>query len=600
MGLAGELKTIGLAEVFQNLAFNSLTGTLLLKEGERKAQVCLEDGRIRAVKSAELDLDYCEIARRAGAAPDDVLDKAASTGRRRTLKAFLRATGSFDEAAFDAAVASEVEESILPLFGWAGSFTFEEGEVKARVFGKELLECNVSLDPQGVAMEAARRSDEWETVKRYVPDPKEILLWTGVWPEEGVEPQIHELVSLFDGVRDLAAVVKASKLRKYEVFKSVGQLVESGIMAVAQPEWLRDLAAQAKAAGDINMAISRLEIALGLDAGDMESRRELVKLYERAGRPEASAKAQLELAEAQAERGDMESALESFERAAVMSPKDLDILERIFELRESVGEPTQWVKAGRRLAEALTRQELFEDALPLYERLLQSGEQSVALQESLAECLFQSGDVAKAADRLLRLADRSRKRGDFETTLAYCRRILEADPKCTAAKERIAAIESGRARRKHRWKRVRLLVILGSTLIGLLAWQGLREWSAQSTLHRAASEISVSLARNNTDRTRVDAMLLYAEVKRQHPYTRAAGQAKETLSALLDAELALINASIEVGAKASTTAEVEFSFGRARKLLHMLQEVPFPDQLAANWETERERLSKRIAAQLDR
>jgi hypothetical protein len=32
----------------------------------------------------------------------------------------------------------------------------------------------------------------------------------------------------------------------------------------------------------------------------------------------------------------------------------------------------------------------------------------------------------------------------------------------------------------------------------------------------------------------------------------------------------------------------------------MLQEVPFPDELAANWETERERLTRRIAAQLDR
>ena len=50
MGFAGELTTIGLSEVFQNVAFNRLTGVLTVTERGRRAAVYLDDGMIRAFK----------------------------------------------------------------------------------------------------------------------------------------------------------------------------------------------------------------------------------------------------------------------------------------------------------------------------------------------------------------------------------------------------------------------------------------------------------------------------------------------------------------------------------------------------------------------
>ena len=50
MGFAGELTTIGLSEVFQNVAFNRLTGVLTVSERDRRASVYLEDGTIRAFR----------------------------------------------------------------------------------------------------------------------------------------------------------------------------------------------------------------------------------------------------------------------------------------------------------------------------------------------------------------------------------------------------------------------------------------------------------------------------------------------------------------------------------------------------------------------
>ena len=87
MGVAGELSTIGLAEVFQNLGFNHLTGTLTLTHGDRKAFLLFEDGRIKAIGYPDRKIDYADAVRRAGLATDELIEKATSVKRRRTLKA---------------------------------------------------------------------------------------------------------------------------------------------------------------------------------------------------------------------------------------------------------------------------------------------------------------------------------------------------------------------------------------------------------------------------------------------------------------------------------------------------------------------------------
>ena len=170
MDLQGKLTTLGLAEVFQNLSFSHHTGTLTLKQNDKRAFLAFENGRIRATKLEGKEIDYVDVARRAEIAAEEVLEKASGSNRRRTLKAYLLGCGALDEVRFDAAVADAATEQVLPLFGWkAASFQFEEGPLRERLFDREQLGCAIDLDPMAVAMEAARRHDEWETIQEYVP-----------------------------------------------------------------------------------------------------------------------------------------------------------------------------------------------------------------------------------------------------------------------------------------------------------------------------------------------------------------------------------------------------------------------------------------------
>ena len=501
MDLAGKLTTIGLAEVFQNIAFNSHSGTLTLKEGEKKAQIAFEAGRVRALKVEGGGLDYVDIARKCQLGPEEILAKAASSNRRRTLKAYLLASGDLDEESYDATIAAYVEEEMLPLFGWrAASFSFEEGKLKERVFDKEQIGCAISLDPTGVAMEAARRLDEWESIQEYVPTDKEILVHTGVRDVE-LSPAAERLLPFLDGTRDLAQVTKEAPLKKFEIYKAVATLVEQGVLVQATAERVRELAVQARTAGKVTLAARRLQVALELDPDDLETRVELVRLYERAGRKYDAAREQVKLAEAQAERGDMEGALASYERAAVLAPDDLDILERILGLHEGRGEKAHALKIGRRLAEALAAQGCFEDALPLYERLLKSNEGNLSLRESFAGCLVKLDEPKKATKHLNVVADDAFDRGDLKTALRYYRRVVDLDEKNKRATAQIRLIESGEIEARVARRRRTMWMLVGLVLLAGTGVQLLREWSAQGALHATQQEVVITLMRDNSDRS---------------------------------------------------------------------------------------------------
>jgi len=597
MGLAGELTTIGLAEVFQNLSFKHLSGTLTVKQGEERALIWLDEGRIRAVKLLSHEFDYVDIARRAEVAPAETLDQAANGKRRRTLKAFLTAGGGLDEERYDAAVEAAVEDEILPLFGWSqGTFEFAADKVNERNFDREQLGCAISLDPLGVAMEAARRHDEWESIAPYAPAESDLLVTVDGWrddPELGA-PMLH-LLSLCDGTRTVADLIKESTLRRFDVVKVIAQSVEAGALEPATTERLRDLAARARIAGKINLAADRLEVAISLDGGDLKARCELVRLYEQAGRKNDAAREQLAVAGEQEERGDLQGALESLERASVLAPKDLDILERIFKVHEARGEKAFYIKAGRRLVEGLASQGMQEDALPLYERLLRENEDNAPLRESYVSCLLQLDDKPAALTHLRRLADTAFEKQLFEQALTHCRRIVELDPECKVAAGRVRDIQSGRAAARAASKRRHFALACVGVVAGLALGQLVREWRAQTDLQEAARAATTALSRDNTDAARAVAMRRYAAACLDHPLTRGGRFARETLRTLIEAEIERVGQLLKKGEDARTTADYEYRIGRAREVLANMDQVFLPDDLQKLWDEARDRFREQLS-----
>jgi tetratricopeptide (TPR) repeat protein len=460
--------------------------------------------------------------------------------------------------------------------------------------------CVVELDPQGVAMEAARRADEWEGIEPYVPSDEDVLVLNGERPTGELPPQTERLYPLLDGTRDLATVIKDAPLKKFDVQKAVSMLVEQGVLVPATADRVRELAQQAAAAGKVTLAARRLEVALDLDPDDLETRRELVRLFERSGRKFDAAREQSKLAAAQADRGDVDGALESYERAEVLSPGDLDILEKILNLHEKRGDKVRVVRVGRRLAEALVAKELFEDALPLYERLLKENEQSVSLREALANCLIKLAEPKKAANQLLKLARRAYDRNEFDVALKFYQRIVTLVPKHKESNERVKEIDSGKAaeriaRKRRRWYRLAYICVLL-----LLGYQCLREFRGHKALHRAAAAATQDLSKDNGDRTRVIVLERYAELCDAHPLTHSASLAGDSVRELLEAEIARMREWVEGVPQAKTTIDVEFRLGRTEKMINRIEAIELPSSVQPLWDDARDQLTRRIAQLLER
>jgi tetratricopeptide (TPR) repeat protein len=593
MGVAGELSTIGLAEVFQNLAFNHLSGTLTLTHGQNKAHVAFEDGRIRAVAFSDRKVDYAEAARRSGLVNDELLAQATNGKRRRTLKAFLRASGPLEEEAYDAAITMQVEEELLPLFGWSGAFTFEEGPFSDRRFDKEQRDCGIDLDPMGVAMEAARRHDEWQGLAPYIPSEKEILVMPAGRPDD-IEESAHRLLDLIDGTRPLGEIIKKARVKKYDALRIIGQLVELGWLQPATPTLLRDLAAKAKATGEINLAAQRLEVARESDPSDLDVRRDLVHVYERAERKNDAARELVAVAAELQRRGDLQQAHEAFDRAAVLAPRDLDVLEQVFEFHVTRGDKSRAVRAGRRLAETLAAQGMHEDARPLYERLLREHRDHEGLRESLAHCLIELEDMAGAVEHLQWIAERTYERGEFDGALRRLRRILELDEENEQAKELVHQIESGAAEKRLRRRRRRLIAACLAPILGLACWQVAREYNGVAGLHAAQYASVGKLALDNTDGARLAAMERYAKVCTDHPFTRSEVLARETLRTLLVSEVGRVRELCTKADDAKSLAEVEYTLGRAEKLVDSLDSLTLPGELKAFWKSARTSLRAKM------
>jgi tetratricopeptide (TPR) repeat protein len=577
MGFAGELTTIGLSEVFQNVAFNRLTGVLTVSDRDRRASVCLEDGVIRAFRpEGDRQLDYVAIAERAHAASADTLRQAARRLRRRTLKEALRAIATFDEDRFDAAVQAAVKEEVILLFSWReASFVFEEGRPQNGLFDKEQLDSNVSLDPHVVIVEAARRVDEWDAIAHQIRSENDIFLPAKALPEEGTVPAWREVVSRLDGTRDVRTLIRELPLSRFETLRHLAALCEQGLIVRAEPAQLCALARAAEEAKDAGRAVRLLEAALAMDPAHLEARHELIRLYERTGkRPEAAGEYK-RLGQSQEAAGDPQGALESYGKASGLVPYDVEALERIAAIHEK-GDGKEYMRAGLRLAEALSTQSLLEEALAVYKKLLSHDQESVVLRESIAATYIKLHESKPAARELIFLAQRAWDREEFDRALHYYRNVLAVDRDHEEARKRITEIEQTRLSARGRRRRRRAAFTFFALLFGALLWQGTREWFATEALYEAGRAALTGITRRHTEDVAAEAIEAYARVPYEFPWTVAGGRAEDTVRALLLDQLASIR------------AEAHGDADTAEKRLRRLSRVKWPGDVRRLWSEGRD------------
>lgn len=178
MAIRGSLSEASLPDVLQLLAMGSKTGTLTLTVPGSGGTVCFENGRI------------CH---------GSINGRSIST-----------------------------EDSVFMMFKWHdGSFSFEPG-VPPPATAKL-----VSVDPQVLLLEGARRVDEWSMIEKKLPsfdvifalDRHQLLRNNIAFTDEQ-----QRLLPIIDGFRDVNELMRVSKLGEFDLGKALFGLLSGGFL----------------------------------------------------------------------------------------------------------------------------------------------------------------------------------------------------------------------------------------------------------------------------------------------------------------------------------------------------------------------------------
>src|SRR5204862_3366287 len=117
----------------------------------------------------------------------------------------------------------QIEESVFYLFTWTqGTFNFE---ADVRPEQQDFL---VSINPESLLLEGARRVDEWSLIEKKIPSFDLIFLLDKdrlAISEASLTDAQQRLLPLLDGSRDVHHVVEDSGLAEFEIGKPVHGLI---------------------------------------------------------------------------------------------------------------------------------------------------------------------------------------------------------------------------------------------------------------------------------------------------------------------------------------------------------------------------------------
>ncbi|MEP6618424.1 MAG: DUF4388 domain-containing protein [bacterium] len=229
MAIKGSLKEASLPDVLQLLSMGKKTGCLAVTHRSNFGYIYFDKGLISYASIVNRRDRIGDILLKAGSISQAQLDSAISAQvahRDKRIGELLVAQGAITRQALHAQIRLQIEEAVYFLFTWTqGTFNFE-----ADVHPEE-QDLLVSINPESLLLEGARRVDEWSLIEKKIPSLDLVFdLDRSKVIESGIEISRDQqlIADLLDGRRDVIGVIEESGLGEFEVGKAIYGLVTAG------------------------------------------------------------------------------------------------------------------------------------------------------------------------------------------------------------------------------------------------------------------------------------------------------------------------------------------------------------------------------------
>ena len=375
MAIKGSLKEASLPDVLQLLAMGKKTGCLSVTHRSNFGYLYFDKGRISYASIVNRRDRLGDLLVKNGIITPEQLQAAITAQERRRdrrLGELLMDMGYLSHDALARHIRDQIEEAVYFLFTWnQGTFNFEPDVEPDE---KEFL---VSINPESLLLEGARRVDEWTLVEKKIPSFDivfEIDRPKLMRAEVELTPYQRKLLELVDGRRDVQQIVDASGLVEFDVGKLLYGLMTAGFLhRIGKSKAPEPAVSEARVQEHYNLGIAFYKTGM-FDEALREFRRVLDLHAE-----DASARFFVGLV--QLRQGKWADAVATYQDAAGRSGARAGVFHN--------------------LAFALERQQDFAGALrALQDAVKRSGGKDARVQTSLGIASLLSGDVAGADSAL--------------------------------------------------------------------------------------------------------------------------------------------------------------------------------------------------------
>src|SRR5688572_8158688 len=287
MAIKGSLKEASLADVCQLLALGQKTGSLSIADRSRFGQIYFDKGRITYARVVNRRDRIGDLLVRDGVLTQEQLTSALEAQNSepdKKLGELLISRGYLKESDLQLYIRLQIEEAIYHLFTWSrGNFFFEADETPEG-------DITVSINPDSLLLEAARRVDEWSQIEKKIPSLDLVFeVEQDRLDASDVELKADQrkTASLFDGTRTVQEVADETNLDEFEVGRTLYGLIQAGFAhrvekKVVEPDLSRGRDAEATERRNLGVAFYRASMwddaarefqrVLELNPADFEAR----------------------------------------------------------------------------------------------------------------------------------------------------------------------------------------------------------------------------------------------------------------------------------------------------------------------------------------
>lgn len=241
MALKGTLKDFGLMDIFQILGSGKKTGTLHLVNSETSSEgtVCFYEGRVFFASSNWHREPLGERLVASGKIPHEQLDSALKLQKKeggpaegRKLGEILVEGGHLAPKSLQTFVQNQIHDSLFDLFRW------EDGAVEFRVGEVPLdQDIGISVSVENVIMEASRRLESWESIKKKIPSLETVFAMSFTPATKSMEvhlrPAEWKLLCWVDGETDINGILGQVHMDDFEACQILYGLLGAGLIETA-------------------------------------------------------------------------------------------------------------------------------------------------------------------------------------------------------------------------------------------------------------------------------------------------------------------------------------------------------------------------------